>query len=525
MTVSVADIHRWDPGDVREVFHATRSRAEAAYEAADGITQLPAFENWGGDAATAAQDANDRLRVDLDAAGNEALAVAHAASDAADGMERIKSALSQLESDASDGGYQIDPATSRVIPGPVPKAPMLIAIAEMAELQARLDAILADAALVDDDLASAINMATGQAPIPASAGSFPDSQPEGVGEDVQVGQDGRSVLTDLNRANNQALVDAMARVRAAQAEVDKAASAAYTYGPGSPEAEAALAQLPQLKQDLAQALDDLGKIPDYSGIHPNSIAVGPNGNVLFPYGAAGTTQQVLGTLKNGTGEIFDQGTSAYYTYKDGKLIATRFLDPGQATATNEPLLTAVTTAVGAGPLVKGGEGAWLGLRALFGREGADALAAVSGETVLPRAAELAAGRASSALDNLAAMGPGTWTPVTESMSARAAAYQVQVTGHPITEGYLVNGVKFDGFANGILTDTKGYYSQFIDDGAWKPWLSGEQALISHAQRQLAAAPGTPIQWVFAEADSAAVVSRMLAENNLSGIEILIVAPK
>jgi Lipoprotein confined to pathogenic Mycobacterium len=51
VTVSVADIDRWDAGDVREVFHAARSRAEAAFEARDGIATLPAFGTWGGDAA------------------------------------------------------------------------------------------------------------------------------------------------------------------------------------------------------------------------------------------------------------------------------------------------------------------------------------------------------------------------------------------------------------------------------------------------------------------------------------------
>ena len=165
MTISVADIERWDPGDVREVFHATRSRAEAAFEAADGIATLPAFGTWGGDAADAAKNANEQLRKDLDAHGNEALAVAKAARTAADDMQQVKSDLAQLEADAAKGGYQIDSATSQVMPGPNPKAPMIIAIAEMAELQARLDTILANAARVDAELAAAINMATGAEPI------------------------------------------------------------------------------------------------------------------------------------------------------------------------------------------------------------------------------------------------------------------------------------------------------------------------------------------------------------------------
>ena len=65
----------------REVFHATRSRAEAAFEAANGIAQLPAFGTWGGDASEAAKEAVERTRKDLDAHGQEALAVAQAAAE------------------------------------------------------------------------------------------------------------------------------------------------------------------------------------------------------------------------------------------------------------------------------------------------------------------------------------------------------------------------------------------------------------------------------------------------------------
>jgi len=35
VTLSIADIERWDAGDVREVFHAASSRAQAVQDAAD----------------------------------------------------------------------------------------------------------------------------------------------------------------------------------------------------------------------------------------------------------------------------------------------------------------------------------------------------------------------------------------------------------------------------------------------------------------------------------------------------------
>ncbi|WP_425271232.1 Tox-REase-5 domain-containing protein [Mycobacterium gastri] len=107
-------------------------------------------------------------------------------------------------------------------------------------------------------------------------------------------------------------------------------------------------------------------------------------------------------------------------------------------------------------------------------------------------------------------GPGTWQPITESMSDRAAQYQMQITGHPITEGYIIDGVKFDGFTNGTLIEVKSYYSQFIENGQWKPFFTGQQSLIDQAVNQVRAAHGAPIEWVFAEPETKAVVEKMFS---------------
>jgi len=167
MSVSVADIDRWDPGDVREVFHATRSRAEAALEAADGIADLPAFGTWGGDAAAAAADAIDRTRKDLDAHGNEALAVAQLAKRAADDIEDVKAQLVQLRADAERLGMSVDPVGNTIEPSPGSAgAPPIEVELKRAQLQPRLDAILTEAARIDEDLARAIRTAIGETPIP-----------------------------------------------------------------------------------------------------------------------------------------------------------------------------------------------------------------------------------------------------------------------------------------------------------------------------------------------------------------------
>jgi hypothetical protein len=180
VTLTVADIERWNAGDVREVFHAATSRAQAAFDAADGLANLPAFTSWGGESAAAAKEAIGQTRKDLDAHGNEALAVANAARSAADNIERIKAELASLKADAESLGMEIDPVSGTVLPGPKIRDPMEAEL-KQAQLQPRLNKIVTEANLVDMALANAINMAGGKTPIPPSlAGNAPGAQPTDV---------------------------------------------------------------------------------------------------------------------------------------------------------------------------------------------------------------------------------------------------------------------------------------------------------------------------------------------------------
>ena len=208
-------------------------------------------------------------------------------------------------------------------------------------------------------------------------------------------------LADINRAMNQAVVDQMAKVRAAQKAVDDAMASAYSHGQGSPEGQAALQSLPQLKKNLADALNDLGKLPDYNSIDPSAMRSGADGGFLFGYNANGQPVQVTGKLKNGTGEIFDQGTGTYYTFQDGKLVGTRTPDPGRAEANDEPVLSAVTLAIGAPELKAGGEAAWQGVKSLLERRAVGLGADITSEDVLPQTFAAAESRAEAAAHNLA----------------------------------------------------------------------------------------------------------------------------
>jgi hypothetical protein len=175
--LTVADIERWDAGDVREVFHAARSRAQAALDAADGLATLPAFTTWGGQAAESAREAIGKTRADLDAHGQEALAVANAARSAADDIEGIKAELATLKADADALDMEIDPVSGRVVAGAGFSGNPMELLLKQQQLQPRVDKLIADANLVDAALADAIDMAGGNAPIPEGPhSSDPDVQ-------------------------------------------------------------------------------------------------------------------------------------------------------------------------------------------------------------------------------------------------------------------------------------------------------------------------------------------------------------
>jgi hypothetical protein len=255
-----------------------------------------------------------------------------------------------------------------------------------------------------------------------------------------------SELADLNHVMNQAVVDQMAKVRAAQQAVDKAARAAYTGGAGSPEAKAAMDRLPELRKNLADALNDLGKLPDYGNVDPSALRAGADGHFLFGYDADGQPVQVTGQLKNGTGEIFDQGRGTYYTFKDGKLVGMRTPDPGRVEATDEPLFSAVTLAVGAPELKAAGEGAIQGFKSLLERR-AVGLTGITPDNVIAQslsAAELRAKTAFEALDGDAAahapasLPPGAVVdhppPVTADHPGPMPTHEPVAVEHPPVDG-------------------------------------------------------------------------------------------
>jgi hypothetical protein len=167
MALSVADVDRWNAEAVREVCHAATARSRAALGASRELASLRVFAIWRGATSAAAAHQNAAIRQDLDAHGNEALAVAQAARKAADEIDKIKAGLAKLRADAAAAELEVDAAIGQVVA--VPKSRHIAAewtgMQEWrTELQIRLNAIVAEANTVDRELATAITMADGGTP-------------------------------------------------------------------------------------------------------------------------------------------------------------------------------------------------------------------------------------------------------------------------------------------------------------------------------------------------------------------------
>jgi hypothetical protein len=176
-SLTVADIQRWSAESVRDVFHAGQARAQSTFSVSRELSTLRVFDTWEGEAAKAAHHSIALTRQDLDAHGREVLAVARAAETAADGIERVQQGLRQLEVDAEAHGLEIDPGSNRIVPIPHSRHGRREMQAAIPGLQGRLDGLITEANTIDAALATAIDMADGDMPLPASAPSPQGSNP------------------------------------------------------------------------------------------------------------------------------------------------------------------------------------------------------------------------------------------------------------------------------------------------------------------------------------------------------------
>ncbi|MDF0546501.1 hypothetical protein PX699_29515 [Sphingobium sp. H39-3-25] len=126
-------------------------------------------------------------------------------------------------------------------------------------------------------------------------------------------------------------------------------------------------------------------------------------------------------------------------------------------------------------------------------------------------------------------GPGRWQATFEAgsnMSEAAERYELTSCGTPPGMGYYVEGVQFEGFANGRLLDAKFWHSggtigrAVIRQSFWAGWK-----VINQAERQLAVARlhGVGVEWRVAEAEVADALRAMFQANRLP-INVVHIAP-
>jgi hypothetical protein len=167
MTVTIADVDRWDAGSLRQVSTALGKRGASAAEVKEGLSRLPLIASWQGSGGDAAKASLDKLSTHLVAHVDEMQAVGLAIGKSADEVQDVKDTLSGIDRDAHAWGFKIDRATGTVTPSDGLDMDHPSNQQRQAELEARIKKVLADANTADADLARAITTAGNDATGPA----------------------------------------------------------------------------------------------------------------------------------------------------------------------------------------------------------------------------------------------------------------------------------------------------------------------------------------------------------------------
>ena len=113
MSLTIEDVQRWDPGAVRAVGDAARTRAQTSTDTANS---LPRFPEWTGPGSEEAKQAIEKTRQALMKDARAALAAARSADAAAVNVQVVKDNLQQVLNMARDCGMVVDPVSGDVRP-------------------------------------------------------------------------------------------------------------------------------------------------------------------------------------------------------------------------------------------------------------------------------------------------------------------------------------------------------------------------------------------------------------------------
>ncbi|PJE10821.1 alpha/beta hydrolase [Mycobacterium sp.] len=165
MTVTLADIERWDPAAITTVFEAAIRRAHGTRTAAAAITELMRLLSFGGDAAAAAHAATGHTALVLDDHADACAAVGRAAEQAAEEVAAVKRRLKLMRDAARENHLQINETLGSALPPSdlvgLPPGRQQAILDAAVRLTESLQRLLADAERADEDLAAAIRGADG----------------------------------------------------------------------------------------------------------------------------------------------------------------------------------------------------------------------------------------------------------------------------------------------------------------------------------------------------------------------------
>jgi hypothetical protein len=181
MSLTIEDVARWDPGAVRAVGDAARTRAQISIDTANS---LPRFPDWTGPGSEEAKLAIEQTRRALMKDADVASAAARSADAAAVNVQVVKDNLQQVLDTARDCGMVVDPVSGEVRPA-VPGLARQNDWHNAKVLQDALKQVLAQADTVDGQLAAAMDKADDVVDVPPEARPIPLPAQATGAEDVE----------------------------------------------------------------------------------------------------------------------------------------------------------------------------------------------------------------------------------------------------------------------------------------------------------------------------------------------------
>jgi hypothetical protein len=116
MSLTLADIDRWDVSAIRDVASALTKRGASADDVRAGLTRLPLIASWQGTGGDAARASLDKLSAYLAAHGEEMARVSSATRASADEIEGLRSKLHRIYDDPIQQVYDVPPVAHALAP-------------------------------------------------------------------------------------------------------------------------------------------------------------------------------------------------------------------------------------------------------------------------------------------------------------------------------------------------------------------------------------------------------------------------